>query len=61
MNRIARIILKNPIKIIAAYVKLSYWANHPEKYTTGQLWDYIETKAGGKVVRGFIPQGCLDK
>jgi len=48
MNRIARIILKNPIKIIAAYVKLSYWANHPEKYTTGQLGDYIQ------YIMGFV-------
>lgn len=30
-------------------------------YDNGQLWDYVETRAGGKVVRGFVPQGCLNK
>ncbi len=25
-----------------------------------QCWDYIETTAGGKTVRGFVPSGCLN-
>ena len=27
---------------------------------SGWSFDYIETTVGGKLVRGFIPTGCLD-
>lgn len=45
------------IATLRAGTKVTWLAS----YDNGQLWDYIETKVSGKVVRAFIPQGCLDK
>lgn len=42
---------------LAAGTSVTYLASF--EYN-GRLWEYIETKAGGKRVRGFVPVGYLD-
>jgi len=41
MNRIALIILKNIVKLPAAYLKLCRYARHPERYTEAEMWEHI--------------------
>ena len=46
------------ITTLSAGTYVSYLTTAINQY--GEVWDYVETTAGGQTARGYIPSGCLE-
>lgn len=55
MNRIALMVLRNILKVPAAYSKLSRYAKNPEKYTEKEMYSHIQY-----ILREAIKGGNVD-